>query len=594
MNLFYLKKNIILDYYSKYINYNNKKKIIIRKYKNNNILFNILIKILILLIVLNFNFILSQNVKKKIKIIRSQLIEKTTKLFEKHFFLIGKIKLEYDQKYKIYADTILINESNNTLQAFSNIKIIIKNPNISFSCEKFEYNANNKTIIAEGNVTFKDQNQIIHTEKLIYNKIKNQGYFTNGGCIKILNQKLETKKFFFNNKNNEGYFTNGGCITDLSTGNIIKSKSGLIVIPQKLYTFYDSVIIHNPQYIINSKKILINQISKRINFLGPTTIKNNKNLSNYIYTEKGYLCNNFFFLNKKSKIYYNKKIIKGKYILYNNTKKYTKIYGNFYFKDQNKYNILKGGKAEFFQLKDSIIITKKPYGIQHTQQKKLYFSADTLIINQKENEKYIKKYIIYGFKNVRFFEFNIQGICDSIKINEINGTLEFYKNPIIWIKKNQITSNKIVAYLNLKNKNIDSIYFNNDAFLINKLNFMSKKEFNQIKSKKIIIYLKKNKIFKIVSLGNSESIIHLYKKNKKIKINKTKCNISIIKINKNAIQNILYKMYIKSQLYSTKKIPKHGWYLKDFKWRKKDRLIKCNDIFLKNKLNIKSNFNKKN
>lgn len=466
----------------------------------------------------------------------------------------------------------------------------MKHPKIKFSCQKFEYNKNTKKIIALENVIYQDKDKKIKTNQLIYNTNTKQGYFNNGGIITIFNHKLQTKEFYFNKTKQEGYFRGGGIMTNLSTGYIIQSQSGLMLILKKIYQLNNSVTIQNKNYTINSNKIIINNKLKHMNFFGPTIIKNKKNPSNYIYTELGYLCNNNFYFKKKSKIYYNNKTITGQYIYYNHKKKYGKILGNITF--QNNNYIIKGQVGNFFESKNTLMMTKRAYSITKYNNNTLYMSADTLMINQQPIINNDNKYIVHGINNVRFFHSNIQAICDSIKINELKGIIAFYKKPIIWIHNNQITSNKIIGYLNVKNKNLDSIYFTNNAFLINQSNFRSKKEFNQIQSDQIISYLKNNKIFQILSIGNSKSIIHLYNKNKKIGVNKSKSNTTIININinNNHIQNILYKTYVQSKLYPHTTIPNNKSYLKNFKWRDNERMTKWNDIFIKkNKINTPYN-----
>lgn len=541
--------------------------------------------ILVYIIVFNFNFIFSQIPKKqKIKIIQSKIIEKNPLILEGNIFLAGNVELEHD-KARIYADTILINKY--TVQARSQVRVLMKD-GISLTCAKVEYNENTKKITARGNVVLTDQDKIIRNEELFYDIDKDQAYFNNGGIITIANKKIETKELIYDKNKDQIYFNNWATIRDLITDDVITSKSGIFFIAEQRYTFNTSLKMTSKDYIIDSQKMTIDNILKRVDFLGSTTIRDTKNPSNYIYTEKGYRYidrkENFF--KKNSRIHYDGKIFKGNNIYYNEISGYGKALGNVSLEDPIKRQILKGGKAEIFRFNDSVIITQKPYGIRALKNDSIFWSADTLICSQYYKPIQNQVNIIWAFRNVRIFKSDFQGICDSIKIDQYKGIVEFYHNPIFWSSNHQITSDTVVAYINSKTKELDSIELFKNAFAISKSNSLLKKEFNQTKGRKITVHLEEKKIHQILVEGNAQSIIYIDEKskntktNKRIGINRSDCGIILIDIKNQKIKNISCKMKGESKLYPETKLSQNERYLENFIWREKERLQTWRDIFI--------------
>lgn len=493
---------------------------------------------------------------KKINIIKSDVIQKNPKIFNGNIFLSGHVELECENM-KLFADTILLNELKNTIEARSNVKIYLKN-GLFFFCKKSIYNINNKIALAEGNVIISSHNRIIYTEKFYYNK-----------------------------KTNKGKFKEWGAIKDIDTGNLISSKIAIFNFTKKKYLFKIGIKIINNDYLIESTKIIINNNSKRFDFFGPTFIKDLNRLSNYIYTENGYhdFKKQEFFFNKKSKIYYDGKIIQGNYIYYNENKKNGKILGNVLIVDNSEKIILKSGKMTFSLSKDSISLTQNPYGIKILNKDSLYFSCENLI-SIKENKDIKKsKNIIKAFKNVKFFKSNIQGICDSIKIDQNSGIFEFYQNPIFWSGDHQITSDTIFMYMNLKTDKLDSICFYNNAFWINKINLLFNDEFNQIKGSKLKFIFNENNFYTILVEGNAQSIIYFYEKNKtninnNLNINESHCGSILIKFNQK-IKSISCKDNGYSRVFNYNFFTKKEYYFSNFIWIDKKRLKKGTDIIKK-------------
>ena len=71
---------------------------------------------------------------------------------------------------------------------------------------------------------------------------------------------------------------------------------------------------------------------------------------------------------------------------------------------------------------------------------------------------------LFAYNHVKFYKLDMQGKADSVLYNFSDSTVNFYNDPVIWSDENQLTAEFI--YLLMKDKKINSIYLNNDAFII--------------------------------------------------------------------------------------------------------------------------------
>ncbi|MCB9203175.1 MAG: organic solvent tolerance protein OstA [Flavobacteriales bacterium] len=526
-----------------------------------------------------------QEKPKKIKIKSSRIIEKNPKLFQGNIFLAGSVHLEHD-KANIFADTILIDEAQNTIQARSNVKMKMQDGTI-LTCKEAEYNGNTKKAVAKGNVILVDKDKTITTETLYYDRVLNQAYFNTGGTIITSEQKLETQELIYDKNINQAYFSNWGTITNLKTGDVITSKSGRYFMNENRTEFDTSLTMNTKDYVIDSQKMTMNNRENRADFYGATTVRDASNYQNYVYTENGYYYTKRKegFLKKNSRIHYDGKILKGDDMYYNDNSGYGKAVGNVILEDPKEKRILKGGFGEIFKQKDSAIITGRPYGTKAFEKDSLYFSADTLVaMKKKENGE--ENSIVRGYNKVRIFKTDLQGKSDSLVYNESNGKLEFYKNPIFWSGNHQISSDTVYAYMNSKTEKIDSIQFFQNAFAVSKVDSLNAKEYNQTKGKSITGYLENDEIKNIFVRNNAQSISYIDDEDKKTKaksrigINRSNCGIIIAEFKDRDLDILSCKINGESKLYPEEKILENDRFLPGFVWREKERLKRWQDILV--------------
>ncbi|MET3536471.1 OstA-like protein [Chryseobacterium limigenitum] len=494
----------------------------------------------------------------KVKIINADEIIKDTEKYEGNRYMKGNVKLEH-QGSILTADEVILYEEENFVKAIGNARL--QNPDGSvITAGEMEYDGNTQKGVARKNVVLTDPKQTIKTETLYYDKLANQAYFNTGGTIS-------------------------------DAQNTMYTKSATYFLDTKLIDFVGNVKIDSPDYIIDGDNIKQNQNTKVAEFFGPTTITNRKNPKNRVYTERGtYRMNTKeAFLNKNSKIFYNDKILTGDDMYFNQLTGFGKATGNVTLDDPKERRWIKGGYGEIFEKKDSAMMTKNPYAVKAFEKDSMYFAAEKIISFQRPDSADIKKKksFLRAFRKGRFYKSNAQGRADSLAFNETDGIMHMYTKPILWSGIKQVTGDKIEAYFNTENENIDSLKVIGNAFAISKVDSLNfKDEFNQVKGRFMTVHYQNNDIKEATVIGNAQAISYAddvdqtTKKPERIGISLTSCGIIDAIFEEKVMQIVSCNIGATSDTYPMSKIEPSKRKFPDFNWNTKDRINKWQDILV--------------
>lgn len=493
---------------------------------------------------------------QKVKIIHADITQKKPELFKGNTFMSGNVHLEHSGS-TLKADTVIFYSEENFAKAIGNTQLLTSDGN-SITAGEIEYDGNTQRGIARKNVVLTDPKQTIKTEALYYDRVPNTAYFNTGGTIFNGNNTIWTKNATYN-------------------------------INTKVIDISGNVNIDNDQYRVEGSKIIQNQNTNTAEFLGPTTIINKQQPSNYVYTEKGSykMTSKEVFLNKNSRIYYNGKILTGDSMYYNQNTGFGTAKGNVTLDDPRENRFIKGGYGEIFERKDSAMITQKPYAVKILKQDSIYFSAEKILAYQKADAQRVKKSYLQAFHKARMFKSNTQARADSLSFNESDGELHLIRKPILWSGQNQITGEVIKAYFDLKKEHLDSVKVINNAFAISKADSLGlKDEFNQVKGKYMSAHLKDNQIHLIKVSENAQAITYAESENPKTKsidrigISLSTCGEIETLFENKQVYVISCNIGANNDLYPMSRIPPDKRKFPDFHWNTKDRLKKWQDIFL--------------
>lgn len=385
---------------------------------------------------------------------------------------------------------------------------------------------------------------------------------------------------------NTAYFNTGGTIYNGS--NTIWTKTATYNINTKMIDVNGNVSIDNAQYRVEGSKIVQNQNTNTVDFYGPTTIINKSNPSNYVYTEKGQyrMTSKEVYLNKNSRIHYNGKVLRGETMYYNQNTGFGTAKGNVMLDDPRENRFVRGGYGEMYELKDSAMITDKPYAVKALKNDSIYFSAERILAYQKPDENKVKKSYLKAYHKARMFKSNAQARADSLSFNETDGELHLIREPILWTGERQVSGEIIKAYFDADKEMMDSVKVINNAFAISKVDSLNlKDEFNQIKGKYMSVFLKNNEIQFVKVKENAQSITYAESENSKTKemdrlgIALSTCGEIEALFQEKSVDIIACNIGANTDVYPMSKISPDMRKFPDFNWNTKDRPRRWQDIF---------------
>ncbi len=471
----------------------------------------------------------------------------------------GNVVFEH-QGSVLTADEVVFYQKENFLKAIGNVVLTTADGN-RITAEEMEYDGNTERGIARKNVVLTDPKQTIKTETLYYDKIPNTAYFNTGGTI----------------------YSNDG--------SVMYTRSATYYLNSKMIDFIGRSNIETDKYTIVSDNIKQNQNTGVSDFTGATTIRDKRNPANYVYTELGSYNSKTgeSFLNKNSRIHNNGKILTGDKLYFNRNTGFGKGTGNVTLDDPQQKRYIKGGYGEIYEKKDSAMITDKPYMVKILSKDSAYFSAEKFVTFQKPDTANAlkKKSFLRAFRKVRIFKTDMQGRGDSLSFNETDGEMHLMRKPILWMGVKQVTGEEIRVYSNPEKEITDSIRVLGNAFAISKADSLNlKDEFNQIKSKNMMVYLNNNEIDSAKAVGNAQAITYADDQDKKTKELKrigvmlSTCGEITAEFLERRLEIVSCNIGANNDTYPMSKISKQERFFKDFNWNTKDRLQKWRDIFL--------------
>lgn len=467
-------------------------------------------------------------------------------------------------------------------------QVHIYHDGIDVFCDKAIFYGKEDFVEAYGNVHIKQGDTISLKSKYVEYSGKTQLAFASGNVILTdPSSKITTDTLYFNRVKQESYYKSGGKVVRDSSGTIT-SRIGRYYMKDKKYRFVNKVRLVNKEYKLNTKRLDFYSNNGHAYIYGPSTIvgKNSR-----IYSERGFYDtqNDVGYFVRKSKINYDKRIVKGDSIHFNRKKNFASATNNITITDKINNSVIKGHYAEVYRAKDSLFITKRALAISTQGEDKIYIHADKLMVTGKPEKRITRAYY-----NAKIYKSDISAKADSIHVDQTTGLTQLInlkrlnngdafsakRKPILWNMGNQMTGDTIHLKSNPITKNIDSLVVFNNAFLISK-DTIGEDNYNQISGKRLIaLFDKENKIKQVDIIKNAESIN--YSRNDKdelIGIEKSKsANIVMFFEDKELIE-LRKRQQFEGKLYTEEDLPKNARKLRGFDWRDDERPRSVKDLF---------------
>jgi len=493
--------------------------------------------LLILNLAFGISFLYAQK-NTKIELIKANSLEFDKSLNKEVRRLIGNVVLKHDETF-MYCDSAYLYSETNRFDAFSNIHIKVSD-SVDVWGDLLKYDGNSR--LAELN----------HNCKMVDNQ-----------------STLTSDCLFYDLKNDIAYYNSGGNIDNAE--NNLKSKIGRYYSKEKMFFFKDKVVLTNPKYTINSDTLKYNTVTEVSYFLGPTTIVSKENT---IYCENGWYDsrNDLSQFSKNAYMKNKEQVLKGDSLYYDRTNGYGKAIKNVTITDLKENLVIYGDYGEYFEKTEFTQVTEKPYLVKIFEGDSLFLHADTL---NSRLDSIGGKRILYAFKHVKFYKTDLQGISDSIVFFFSDSTINLYGTPVIWNDENQLTADFIKIIIG--NNVIKELQMYASSFIVSENDSLN---FDQIKGKDMVGYFDDSKLHIIDVKGNGQTV-YLVKDDdgSRTGINTSESSALRIYLKENKVERIIFKSKPDATLFPIKDMPEDKKLLKGFKWLKNLRPIDKNDIF---------------
>lgn len=410
--------------------------------------------------------------------------------------LVGDVCFRHDSSY-MYCDSAYFFELDNSLEAFSNVRMIQGDTLFTYSDYLF-YNGNTQIAYLRDNVRMEDGQVTLFTDSLNYERIPNIGYYFEGGMI-------------------------------VDSLNQLSSFFGQFSPETKLAVFNDSVRLENPQFTLYSDTLHYNTESKIANIIGPSIIVSD---SGTIHSSRGWYdtINNTSVLLDRSQVVSGDKVLIGDSIFYNRELGFGEAFGNMSLIDTAQHVTLQGEYGFYDEPTGYAFATDSARCLEYSQGDTLYLHADTLqmlTIDSAFRE-------IKAFYGVRFFRTDMQGVCDSMLFNTRDSVLYMYTEPILWNEQYQLYGDTIAIYMN--DSTIDYAHVIQFAFAAQ---HVDSSYYNQLKGNDLKAYFEGQAVRQIDVEGNAESIFYpLESDGAKVGLNATKSGFLTIWVKESKLDRL--------------------------------------------------------
>lgn len=423
----------------------------------------------------------------------------TVDSLHKYFSLAGKAHVK-QERTDFFADSIVLNEIDNSLEAFGNIHINDAD-SVHTYAQYLKYLGKEKKAFLNKKVRLTDGKGQLTTEALEYDVTVKIGTYLNGG--KVVNKKTT-----------------------------LTSKEGYYYGDTKDVIFKKNVLLIDPEYKVVTDTLQYNTGTEIATFTSPTQIYSDSG-RRVIKTRQGYfdMKNKRGILNKRSVIEDSTYTFTADDMAVDDSTKLGEFRGNAVYrgKDTAQGFDMIANNIKTDRKKDILLATEKPILLIKQGPDSIYVSADTLYTarlsdllktrkvpmirdttgmkivpdTSKNRSDSTNKYF-EAYYNVKIFSDSLQAVGDSLFYSLQDSVFRLFRNPVIWAKDNQITGDTI--YLYVKNKKPERMFVFENAMAISKVD--STQFFNQLKSTTINALFEEGKIYFMRAKGNAENVYY--------------------------------------------------------------------------------------
>ena len=486
--------------------------------------------------------------------------------------LVGKKKqvLVKQEKTLFYADSAILNQTDNTLEAFGNIHINDADSVHTYS-QYLKYLGKEKKAFLKNKVRLTDGKGVLTTDELEYDVTLKIGTYLKGG--KLVNKKT-----------------------------VLTSTEGYYYGDTKDVIFKRKVVLIDPEYKVLTDTLQYNSTTEIATFTSPTRIISDSGRRT-IKTKDGYfdLKNKRGFLYKRSVIDDSSYTFTADDMAVDDSTKLGEFRGNAVYrgKDTAQGFDMIANNIKTDRKKDVLLATENPILLIKQGRDSIFVTADTLytarlsdllktrkvpnirdwlktVIDTTRSDSSNKFFEAYY--HVKIYSDSLQAKGDSLFYSLQDSVFRLFKSPVVWAKENQITGDTI--YLYVKNKKPERMYVFENGMAISRVD--STQYFNQLKGTTLNALFTDGKISFIRAKGSTEHVFYNQDDTKKfISVSKSSADELQVIFEDSKPQKVTFIKNFDGTNYPMRQVNHEDLRIRGFKW--------LNAIRPKSKFDILSN-----
>lgn len=443
-----------------------------------------------------------------------------------YVILRGNVRFRHDNTL-MYCDSAYYYEKANSMDAFSNVRIVQGDTLFVYSDFLF-YDGNLRLARLRKNVKLENRKTTLTTDSLNYDRNTSLAYYYTGGKIVDVKNKLTSVWGQYNTATNDALFKN-------------------------------NVQLTNDNFLLNSDTLTYNTKSHIANIVGKTKIVYQNETD--IYSNKGWYntdSEQMMLLNRSLVVHKGGNTMTGDTIFYDKSKKIAESFVNVQLTDSTQKSTLSGNYVFYDEKAESGLATDSAVLLDWSSADSMWVHADTLR-TFKDSIYDVAK----GYRNVRIFRNDVQGISDSLYFSTRDSVINMVGEPVLWSEGNQLSGEIIQAFT--KNKKVDHVFVQKAAIAIQKVDSTS---FNQLSGKELTAYLDSGQLKRVHISGNAETIFYPIddKDSTAVGLNKTESSYVDMYFKNKKIDRIVMKSATSGIMYPIGKLTGGDIYLKQFFW----------------------------
>ena len=333
--------------------------------------------------------------------------------------LTGNVRLRKEGMF-MYCDSAYLYEVTNSVEAFGNVRMEQGDTLFVFA-DYLDYDGLTEEAVLYAEfgkkVRLRNRDVTLTTDIFHYDMVNEVGFYDVGGTLRDKQNELTSLEGEYYPRTKDAYFNYDVHLTS----------------HQKDDTLY-----------INTDSLEYNTATHIAMLVSKSEIINSDGV---IYTSYGVYNTDTEVadLYKRSLVHTRRgNTLTGDTLFYDRHKQFGRAFGNMILTDSTRQSSLSGDYGFYDELRDSAFVTGRALAKEYSKGDTLYLHGDTIVayIDLADSTKVTDVY-----HKVRFYRYDIQGLCDSLSMTERDSIMHMYRHPIVWSGTRQIFGNQINVHL---------------------------------------------------------------------------------------------------------------------------------------------------